>query len=417
MGEVNHPGPGDAAGRDDRAAGAGAGRRAEGLRRLQEHPHPAEERRHRRDRRSRSTTRTRSRASGQRRSTCSPATRWWCPTRADGTDDAHPHNVVDRRRTGAGRTLASAQQADPRLSEERQPVGWTVTPWLTTGVAYDDNVLVVGEGDGLPADLNTGATRAAASTTSASAGRSRPRMPARSQLYRDFRYAQQLRPVAQRVGAAPTVAARAAVRPAGVLEDGDHGTAGTVGHPLRACRRAHHRLARRDRGVAKQTAVDRRVIHRSSGLPSTRTRCSALSLLGGHAERRISRRAVPDHGTHDADGRLRPAARDVVDGNQFNVQNAGPAPSTGCPSTRTSTARSGSRGSTRPTRSAARPSPIGRAGYARQFESAGVRRGLRAFVCAVVRRRRNAVERRTDRRACTCRSAAGSTRRARLLAQ
>jgi hypothetical protein len=54
---------------------------------------------------------------------------------------------------------SAAQQADPRLSEERQPVGWSITPRLTAGAAYDDNVLVQGTTTGDPAsDLNTSVT-------------------------------------------------------------------------------------------------------------------------------------------------------------------------------------------------------------------------------------------------------------------
>ena len=54
---------------------------------------------------------------------------------------------------------SAAQQADPRLSEERQPVGWSLTPRLTTGAAYDDNVLVQGTTTGDPdSDLNTSVT-------------------------------------------------------------------------------------------------------------------------------------------------------------------------------------------------------------------------------------------------------------------
>jgi len=54
---------------------------------------------------------------------------------------------------------SAAQQPDPRLSEERQPVGWSLTPRLTTGAAYDDNVLVQGTTTGDPAsDLNTSVT-------------------------------------------------------------------------------------------------------------------------------------------------------------------------------------------------------------------------------------------------------------------
>ena len=52
-------------------------------------------------------------------------------------------------------TAATAQQADPRLSEERQPAGWSVTPRVSTGAAYDDNVLIQGKGDDLSSDMNT----------------------------------------------------------------------------------------------------------------------------------------------------------------------------------------------------------------------------------------------------------------------
>ncbi|MGE3955563.1 MAG: hypothetical protein AB7H96_02510 [Vicinamibacterales bacterium] len=52
-------------------------------------------------------------------------------------------------------TAATAQQADPRFSPERQPAGWSVTPRLTTGTAFDDNVLIQGRGDRLASDLNT----------------------------------------------------------------------------------------------------------------------------------------------------------------------------------------------------------------------------------------------------------------------
>jgi hypothetical protein len=48
-----------------------------------------------------------------------------------------------------------AQQADPRFSEEPQPVRWSITPRMTTSTAYDDNVLIQGKGEALSSDLNT----------------------------------------------------------------------------------------------------------------------------------------------------------------------------------------------------------------------------------------------------------------------
>lgn len=50
---------------------------------------------------------------------------------------------------------AQGQQADARLSEERQPAGWSLTPRVSTSTAWDDNVLIQGRGDALAADLNT----------------------------------------------------------------------------------------------------------------------------------------------------------------------------------------------------------------------------------------------------------------------
>jgi hypothetical protein len=55
----------------------------------------------------------------------------------------------------AGSMSVAAQQADTRLSEERQPPGWSMTPRLSTGMAYDDNVLIQGQGDNLQSDLNS----------------------------------------------------------------------------------------------------------------------------------------------------------------------------------------------------------------------------------------------------------------------
>jgi hypothetical protein len=50
---------------------------------------------------------------------------------------------------------AQAQQADPALSPEPQPAGWSFTPRLTTTMAWDDNVLLQGRGSDLAGDLNT----------------------------------------------------------------------------------------------------------------------------------------------------------------------------------------------------------------------------------------------------------------------
>lgn len=49
----------------------------------------------------------------------------------------------------------SAQQADPSLSPEPQPTGWSLTPRFGTTLAWDDNVLVQGTGDASAGDVNT----------------------------------------------------------------------------------------------------------------------------------------------------------------------------------------------------------------------------------------------------------------------
>lgn len=46
-------------------------------------------------------------------------------------------------------------QADPSLAGESTPPGWTLTPRLSSTVAWDDNVLIQGRGDNLSSDLNT----------------------------------------------------------------------------------------------------------------------------------------------------------------------------------------------------------------------------------------------------------------------
>jgi hypothetical protein len=61
----------------------------------------------------------------------------------------------------AGAVSAQAQQADPRYSEQPQPAGWSFTPRMSTGFAYDDNVLFQGRGDDLHGDLNTAVSPAA----------------------------------------------------------------------------------------------------------------------------------------------------------------------------------------------------------------------------------------------------------------
>jgi len=83
-------------------------------------------------------------------------------------------------------TVATAQQADPRLSEERQPAGWSVTPRVTTGAAYDDNVLIQGKGDQLASDLNTAVTPGGSVDFVGKRGSFSGSYTGSVQLYRDF---------------------------------------------------------------------------------------------------------------------------------------------------------------------------------------------------------------------------------------
>lgn len=84
----------------------------------------------------------------------------------------------------AGASLA--QPADPRLSEDRRPVGWSVTPRVATGTAYDDNVLVQGAGDDLASDLNTAVTPSANVDYVGKLGSFAASYTGSFQLYRDF---------------------------------------------------------------------------------------------------------------------------------------------------------------------------------------------------------------------------------------
>jgi hypothetical protein len=83
-------------------------------------------------------------------------------------------------------TGALAQQADPRLSEEPRPVGWSVTPRVTTSTAYDDNVLIQGEGPALASDLNTAVNPAAALDWVGKLSSFSANYNGSFQLYRDF---------------------------------------------------------------------------------------------------------------------------------------------------------------------------------------------------------------------------------------
>src|SRR4051794_36080684 len=83
-------------------------------------------------------------------------------------------------------TVALAQQADPRLSEERQPAGWSVTPRVSTGAAYDDNVLIQGKGDQLASDMNTAVTPGGSVDFVGKRGFFNASYTGSVQLYRDF---------------------------------------------------------------------------------------------------------------------------------------------------------------------------------------------------------------------------------------
>jgi hypothetical protein len=78
-----------------------------------------------------------------------------------------------------------AQPADPRVAGERQPVGWSVTPRVTTGTAYDDNVLIQGEGNAV-SDLNTAVSPGGSIDYVGKLGSFSASYAGSIQLYRDF---------------------------------------------------------------------------------------------------------------------------------------------------------------------------------------------------------------------------------------
>jgi uncharacterized protein (PEP-CTERM system associated) len=82
--------------------------------------------------------------------------------------------------------LAYAQQADPRFSQERQPVGWSVTPRVSTSAAYDNNVLIQGSGDNLASDLNTAVSPGGSLDYVGKLGSFAGSYTGSMQLYRDF---------------------------------------------------------------------------------------------------------------------------------------------------------------------------------------------------------------------------------------
>ncbi len=319
------------------------GRRPEGLRGREEHPHPAEGRRHRASRRFRSTTRTRSRASGQRRCSCSPATRSWCPTRAE--------ELMMRTLTTSSIAAALVMAATLAYRPAGRPasVRGAAAGRLERHAAAHHRRGVrrqrAGRGRGRRAPVgpeHRRSTRAAASTTSASAGRCQGLVFRLVQLYRDFRslnsYDQSLNVSGRRASCRRTCCCSRSSR-------------------IRRRRPLNCRHCRAYRSRASAPASP------TCAAASKRRRSKQLSIAASYnfewidfdkdpvlgrlaarrpLERRRSRRQVPDHG--DA-RRSRPTTTSssphVVDGNQFNVQNGGPAQTIGCPRTRTSTARSG----------------------------------------------------------------------------
>lgn len=85
-----------------------------------------------------------------------------------------------------GNVAAQAQQADPTLSQERQPAGWSVTPRVSTSAAWDDNVLIQGRGDTLASDLNTNVAPGGSVDYAGKLGSFTASYTGSIQLYRDF---------------------------------------------------------------------------------------------------------------------------------------------------------------------------------------------------------------------------------------
>jgi hypothetical protein len=81
---------------------------------------------------------------------------------------------------------ALPQQADQRLSQEQQPPGWSVTPRVSTGTAWDDNVLIQGSGDALSSDLNTAVNPGGSLDYVGKRGSFSGSYGGSVQLYRDF---------------------------------------------------------------------------------------------------------------------------------------------------------------------------------------------------------------------------------------
>ncbi|MGE3519595.1 MAG: hypothetical protein AB7J63_11660, partial [Vicinamibacterales bacterium] len=104
---------------------------------------------------------------------------------------------------------AAAQQADPSLSFPRQPVGWSFTPRLATGAAWDDNVLIAGGSDALAADLNTAVEPGASLDFIGKRSSFSASYRGSAQMYRDFNalnnYAQRLNVSARRRLSAKTI--------------------------------------------------------------------------------------------------------------------------------------------------------------------------------------------------------------------
>jgi hypothetical protein len=97
-----------------------------------------------------------------------------------------PRTALIAAALAASANMAAAQQADPRLSEEPQPPGWSITPRVSTSAAYDDNVLIQGRGDTLASDLNTAVTPGGSLDYVGKLGSFSASYAGSVQLYRDF---------------------------------------------------------------------------------------------------------------------------------------------------------------------------------------------------------------------------------------
>ncbi len=284
--------------------------------------------------------------------------------------------AIARRLVSVGLLLAAArsaaaQQADPALSQARQPAGWSVTPRVTTSLAWDDNVLIQGAGDTLASDLYTIITPGASLDFLGRRGAFSASYNGAAQRYRDFgalnNYSQSINVSARRRLSSHTV----------VFAQQSYSRMPTTELPALAgipFLRLGARIADVRAGI--EGSLSKRLSMTGSynfqWIAFDKDPVRGISLLGGYANggAAAARYQLSAHTTLTADYSLQRA--NISTGGEFNVQNTWAGADVKLDEYSRVYGAFGVARLDAADLGTGRTSPAWRAGYSRQFEAAAV---------------------------------------------